>query len=254
MDQVIDYNRLYLNDMLSPEHPEFERAREATRHTPEGKRIEAFRSENLKYQDGLQGKTPTQLDQIIASESVEYNGDPIDRIAKIRAIRKMRELSEKEKMKGMTKAERKAYLEVKEDEAKEIARTVQQENDARIEQQLREDERAFRKTALEELRAKRIIERQEERDAGRRYLEEEAARRRPANPAALRQAAAEALEKEELGEEIETSEGESTPETPETLVEPQDEPQTVQVEEETPEKEEKPVTKRKYKKRVKKSK
>jgi len=251
MDQTIDYNKLYLSDMMSPDHPEFERCREATKHTPEGKRIEAFRSENLKYQDGLQGKTPNQLDQIIMAESVEFKGDPLDRIGKIRAIRKMRELSEKEKMKGMTKEERKAYLEMKDTEAaSDFARSVQRNLDHDAELQMRQVEKVEKQNALRKMQNDRALARDEMRDAGRRYLEEEAARRGSINPTALRQAAAEALAKEEAEGGEEVSLDESTQEGVETIVGPQDEPQAEIVDNQTPAK---TVTKRKYTKRVKKA-
>jgi hypothetical protein len=235
MDQSIDYHKLYLADMLAPDHPEFERVKEAMKDSPEGKRVELFRSENLKYQDGLESKTPNQLDQIIAAESVEFHGDNLDRISKIRAIRKMRGLTEKEKMRGMTKAEREKYLETKDENvAKNFSRSVQQNLDHDAEIQLRQEEKQRKQTAMEEMRLKRAIERDAMKDAGRQYLDEEAARRAPVNPSALKQAAAEELAKEEaVDAPVEAGEEETVLEDKSSIAS-ETLPETKETEEDTP--------------------
>lgn len=175
-DPNLDY--LYLNDMIGPEHPMYEEMKRRYATTPDGKRIEQFRRENDKYRDGLQISTHGKLDNAIRNEGVTFTGDPTDRLAKIRAIRLHRSQIEDEKVKRMTTEERAAYL--------AEAETKRKQDEKRAADRLKVDEESIRRreavrqgkrSALDEYRYKREMERKAQRDKSREFLKEDLARR-----------------------------------------------------------------------------
>lgn len=191
-----EYERLYLNDQLSEDHPEYARYHAMYKDSPAGKRLTEFKQQNKQMADGLNGKTPAQLDLIIRDESVMFTGQFDDRIGKIMAIRKHRISVEKEKIREMTPEQRKEYLAQKHQDEIRRAPSMQQISDHEKEVQTRAARSGERQTELDKLRLKRQQQREAERAAGRAYLDEEAARRGKVDPAALRKAAMERAEKD----------------------------------------------------------
>jgi hypothetical protein len=191
-------DQLYLNDMIDEHHPEFDRLRDRFKNTPEGKRIEKFRSENVYYADGLQFFTNAKLDGVIRNESVSFAGDNLDRLGKIRAIRMHRDAVEDEKVKAMTTAERKAYLAEAEAErvaTDEAARTRLDTAEHILQNKAKKD---AKRSAFEQMRYERQEERRIQQAKNREFLIAERARREgKPNPVAARQAAIERREKAE---------------------------------------------------------
>ena len=196
-DPNIDY--LYLNDMIGPEHPMYDEMKRRYANTPDGKRIEQFRKENDKYKDALQIATHGKLDNIIRAEGVNYTGDPTDRLGKIRSIRMYRSQVNDELVKGMTTEERKAYLE-EADQKRKLAEKKAQERLLVDEgaKKRREAEKAAKRSAIDEFRYKRDMERRENQERNRQFLKDELARRSgKVNPVDARELAIKEREKKE---------------------------------------------------------
>lgn len=208
-------DHLYLHDMIGPDHPAYQHMKDRYAGTPEGKRIEGFREENAKYRDGLQGATLNKLDNLINSEGVLYTGDPADRISKIRAVRLHRSRIEDEKIKRMTPAERKVYLEDAEKMRAEAEKAAKLRVAEDPDRQARKDaERSAKRAAWEEARYQAKLKREEQIARNRQMLDEERERRKDKpDPVAARKAAVDEREKQEkeLAEQAETDDAPTSP-------------------------------------------
>jgi hypothetical protein len=172
------YSQLYLSNQLSPGDEMFDLMRDRFKDSPGGKRIEGFRAENERYQDGLNHLTMAQIDLIMRNEDVSYTKDPFDAIAKVRALRASRDDREKQEVASMTAAEKKAYFDAKEAKKKEQI----QKHDSRVtrigeEAAARAAKKSESMTRFEKLRADNLEKRAKQQAIGRAYLEKEAARR-----------------------------------------------------------------------------
>lgn len=193
-----DHETAYLNDQLPANHPEYSKMEALYGGSVEGKRLKKFREQNSLMQDGLNGKTPNQLDLIILQEDVPFKGDPHDRIGKIMAIRDKRIVVEKDKIREMKPNERAAYMAAKETDLSQKRKSGDDISEHEKEVQMRQEKQKEKLSELERLTLERKAQRDKERAAGQKYLEEEAARRTgKINPAAAKQAAYDKAMKEE---------------------------------------------------------
>lgn len=196
-DPNLDY--LYLSDMIGPEHPMYEEMKRRYAKTPEGKRMEQFRAENIKYKDGLHIATHGKLDNFIRNENITYAGDPTDRIGKIRAIRMARSQKEDERVKHMTTEERKAYLE--EADRLRIEQEKAGADRLKVDEKsvtARSAKRQAARTAFEEYKYKRDMERRASQERNRQFLKDDLARRvNKVNPVDARELAIKEREQKE---------------------------------------------------------
>lgn len=167
-----NYDFLYLNDMLGADHPAYEELTRRYEGTPEGKRINEFKKENEKYQDGLEIATHNKIDGIIRNEEVPFKGDTADRIAKIRAIRRHRSSVEEEKIRLMSKEEREKYIEEAKKEKEEMKKKMELRTHVDTEALAKKNAvRQAVRTSFEEMQYQRMIEREKNRQKNREVLE-----------------------------------------------------------------------------------